>query len=300
MIPLIVLVVATVVAAVLVSARAVTTSGAPLDVEPELHWLARRSPHAVQRVLRVVDRRVVGGVVVGVSFIVVFVAALVVGWIFSGIDDSTGIARWDSAAAEFGRDRATVASTRVLDQVTNLGGTVYIASLLALVGVYHGVRRKNWGPMLYLAAVGVGIVLLNNGLKLIVDRDRPDIAQLAGHSGSSFPSGHSATAAACWAALAFVVTLRRSRRIRITGAGLAAFIAIAVAATRVLLGVHWLSDVVAGVFVGWAWSLLVTIALGGRSLRLGDVEHEADEQAAAQDETTQVDARNTSTEATTR
>ncbi|MEP1124031.1 MAG: phosphatase PAP2 family protein [Ilumatobacter sp.] len=300
MIPLIVLGVAAVVATILVSVPAATSSGGPLDVEPELHWLARRSPRPVQRVLHVLDRRVVGGVVVGVSFIVVFSAALVVGWIFTGIDDATGIARWDSAAAEFGRDRATDTSTRLLDQVTNLGGTMYVAGLVVLVGVYHGVQRKTWGPMIYLAAVGVGIVLLNNGLKLIVDRDRPDIAQLAGHSGSSFPSGHSATAAACWAALAFVVTLRRTRRIRIAGGGLAAFVAAAVAATRVLLGVHWLSDVVAGVFVGWAWSLLVTIALGGRSLRLGDVEHEADEQASAPDETTRDDARSTSTEATTR
>lgn len=296
MILLIVLGVAAVVAAILVSVRTVTSSGAPFDVDSELHWLTRRSPRAMQRLLRVLDRRVVGGVVVGVSFTVVLVAAVVVGWIFSGIDDSTGIARWDSSAAEFGRDRATVTSTRVLGEVTNLGGTVYVVTLLALVGVYHVVRRKDWGPLLYLAAVGVGIVLLNNGLKLIVDRDRPDIAQLASHAGSSFPSGHSATAAACWAALAFVVTRRQTRGIRIVGAGLAAFIAIAVATSRVLLGVHWLSDVVAGVLVGWTWSLLVTIALGGRALRLGDVADEADESTGRTD----IDTHQTATETTTR
>ena len=47
-------------------------------------------------------------------------------------------------------------------------------------------------------------------------------------------------------------------------------IAAAVAASRVLLGVHWLTDVIAGVVVGWTWFLLSTIAFGGRSLRLGE------------------------------
>jgi undecaprenyl-diphosphatase len=52
-------------------------------------------------------------------------------------------------------------------------------------------------------------------------------------------------------------------------AGLAAGIAVAVAASRVLLDVHWLSDVIAGLALGWAWFAVCGIAFGGRILRFG-------------------------------
>ena len=52
-------------------------------------------------------------------------------------------------------------------------------------------------------------------------------------------------------------------------AGLAAGIAVAVAASRVLLDVHWLTDVIAGLALGWGWFAVCAIAFGGRILRFG-------------------------------
>jgi membrane-associated phospholipid phosphatase len=46
-------------------------------------------------------------------------------------------------------------------------------------------------------------------------------------------------------------------------------VAVAVACSRVLLGVHWVSDVVAGLAIGWSWLALCSIAVGGRRLRFG-------------------------------
>ena len=270
MIVFLVVAIASVVAIVLVGLRSATSTGAPLEVDGEENWLVGHAPAGLQRLLRSLDRRVAGGVAVGASFLVVFVGAAVVGWIFSGLDDQRGIARWDVAAAEFGAERATPTSTDVLDAVTDLGGTIHLFAVMALIGVTLVIRRHDWGPLFYLGVVGVGIVVLNNGVKLVVDRDRPDIAQLAGHAGSSFPSGHSAAAAACWAAMALVVARRRGVRARLGAALIAVFIAVAVATTRVLLGVHWLSDVVAGAVVGWAWFFVVTIVFGGRLLTFGE------------------------------
>jgi undecaprenyl-diphosphatase len=105
--------------------------------------------------------------------------------------------------------------------------------------------------------------------KLIVGRPRPDIAQLTGFSGSSFPSGHAATAAATFAAVAFLVGRRRSQWVKAIAAGIALGIATAVATSRVLLGVHWLTDVLAGLALGWGWFALCSIAFGGRILRFG-------------------------------
>jgi undecaprenyl-diphosphatase len=116
----------------------------------------------------------------------------------------------------------------------------------------------------------VGVVLLTNGLKLLGDRERPDVLHLVHTSGSSFPSGHSAAAAAAWCAVALVVGRHWSRRRRAVAAALAAVIAISVAASRALLGVHWLTDIVAGVLAGWGWFLLCALIFGGRLQRLGE------------------------------
>jgi membrane-associated phospholipid phosphatase len=60
-------------------------------------------------------------------------------------------------------------------------------------------------------------------------------------------------------------------------------VAVTVAGTRVLLGVHWLTDVLAGLAVGWAWFALWSIAFGGRLLHFGAPAELADD-LAAQDE----------------
>ncbi len=267
---MIVLIVAAVVATLLIGTRVLVGSDDLSDISVEEHWLLRHAPRWLAGPARTLDRRFIGGLAVGAAFVVVFSAALVIGWIFSGLDDTRGFARWDVAAAEFGRDNATATSTQVLDAITDLGSTVYLLVVMVLLGVYYSVRKHDQGPLWYLGAIGVGITALNNGLKLIVDRDRPDIAQLAGYAGASFPSGHSAAAAACWAAIALVMVRRQALVRRVAAGFVAVFIAVSVAATRVLLGVHWLTDVIAGVVVGWSWFLLVTVVFGGRTLRLGE------------------------------
>ncbi len=114
------------------------------------------------------------------------------------------------------------------------------------------------------------MLLLNNVVKWLVDRERPEVDPLTGFAGSSFPSGHTASAAACWAAIALVLGRHRSRRTRAVLTGCAAAIAILVAASRALLGVHWFTDVLAGLALGWGWFTVVAILFGGRIQRLGE------------------------------
>ena len=92
-----------------------------------------------------------------------------------------------------------------------------------------------------------------NGIKDVLDRVRPEFNPIAETLGPSFPSGHSAGAAAFWAAAALLVSRGRTPHQRAVIFGVAAGIAAGVACSRVMLGVHWLSDVVAGVLFGWAW-----------------------------------------------
>ena len=245
----------------------------PIDPAAEeralVRWLDRR-PRLAQFLRRRFDRRTRGGFLLTASFLIVLVVGIVIGVLLDMIEDGTGLARFDESVARWGSDHASSDAVHVIEAITHLGGTLVVVPVLGLVAAFDYVRRRNADVFAFVVAVGLGVVILNNILKLIVDRDRPDVQQLVSAAGSSFPSGHSATAAATWSAVALILGRGQSRRVRGVLAAGAAVIAVAVAISRTLLGVHWVTDVVAGLFVGWGWFLLVAIVFGGRAQRLGD------------------------------
>ena len=117
--------------------------------------------------------------------------------------------------------------------------------------------------------VMAGTGLLTTTVKELADRARPALNPIAETLGPSFPSGHSSWSAAFLAATALILSRNRSPRVRAVMAGAAAALAVSVAATRVLLGMHWLSDVIAGLALGWAWFAVCAIAFGGRVVQFG-------------------------------
>ena len=249
----------------------------PLDPQRVEHWLVVNTAGRprLQQLLRWFDRRVVGGVSVAIGFAALWVAALGIGWILDSIDTAGGFARYDSGIAAWGANHATERSIGVLRAVTRLGDTAVVAVALA-AAVAFDYRRHHHLPVVGFAiTIAVGVVVLNNTLKAIIDRERPDIEQLIGSAGSSFPSGHSATAAAGWAAIVLVLERSLSRRTRPLLVSIGGFIVVSVASSRALLGVHWLTDVIAGVIVGWAWFLVVAVMFGGRVQRFGEPALEA-------------------------
>jgi undecaprenyl-diphosphatase len=181
----------------------------------------------------------------------------------------------DNGVAQWGADHAGPVSERALTLITQLGETWFAVVLVIVVSVIGYLRRPNrWIPV-FLLTVLVGQWLLTNTIKELLDRVRPTLNPIAETLGPSFPSGHTTTAAAIWAAVALVLARGTSRRGRAMLAGMAAGIAVAVACTRVFLDVHWLTDTIAGLFLGWAWFAVCSIAFGGRFLRFGAMAEEA-------------------------
>lgn len=244
----------------------------PIDPVEEERWLLRwlGTHPRWGRAARSIDQRVAGGLMLMIGLASVLGGALVVGAIYDMVERGSGIARWDRSVAGWGSEHATGWSTNLLDVLTDLGGSAYVAVIAIVIAAIDYRRFRNPNVPVFLAVVLVGISLLNNALKLIVDRERPDVVHLVETSSSSFPSGHSATAAAAWCAFALVVSRHESRRVRAVAAAAAACVTFSVAASRALLGVHWLTDVIAGVTVGWVWFLLAALAFGGRLQRLGE------------------------------
>jgi membrane-associated phospholipid phosphatase len=150
--------------------------------------------------------------------------------------------------------------TDVMHAITALGGTAFVTAVVvvAAVGSYYVTRRRRW-PTFLLATI-LGAVALDNFVKYVINRPRPMLRPLVDPFGSSFPSGHSAAAAALCGALAFLLSRDRGRRAQIAIWATAAVIVVLVAVSRVYLGAHWLTDVVGGALLGGFWTSITARA----------------------------------------
>jgi undecaprenyl-diphosphatase len=204
------------------------------------------------------------GVTLTAGVVTIAVAVAVVGVLTLVVRGQGRPAAIDRGAAEWAADHATGWSTDALEALTHLGAPVVAALVTTVVAIALTARNRDpWTLGFLLVAVG-GTALLTRGLKDMVDRVRPALTDIPDSLGPAFPSGHSSYAAAAYAAMALVLAHGYGRRRQVLLAGLAAALAVAVAATRVMLTVHWLTDVIAGLALGWAWVAVTAIAFGGR------------------------------------
>ena len=215
------------------------------------------------------DPRTETGIALSIASTVVVAAAVGIGVILALVRTRFGVTSFDLRLARYGAHRATPLSTDVLRALSLIGGTSGVVLLAVAACSVELVRKPSRALPAFVALVVAGQFALSNGIKFLVERARPDVNRLTGFAGSSFPSGHATAAAATLAAVALVTTRGRSRRVKVVVAGLAAGLAAMVGATRVLLGVHWFSDVIAGLLLGWGWFALISIAFGGRLLNFG-------------------------------
>ncbi len=209
------------------------------------------------------------GLALTVALAIAIVGGLLLGSLAYLMRTNDRLLSLDASVGQWGSDHATHWSTTLLQLVTDLASTPVTIAVIAAVAAVEMIRAPNRWIIPFLITVVVGEVVLVNGVKQALDRVRPTFNPVAATLGPSFPSGHSATAAALYAAVALVVARRRSPKVRALIAGCAAGVAVGVACSRVMLGVHWLSDVVAGLAFGWAWFSLCAIAFGGRFLTFG-------------------------------
>jgi undecaprenyl-diphosphatase len=151
---------------------------------------------------------------------------------------------------------------KVTHGVSHLGDPLVVTAISVAIAVVLLLRRRVTDAVLVLV-IRLSAVLLSGGLKALVDRPRPaDVPALTHVVTASFPSGHALGSAALWATVAWLLSTSRA-------AGVARVLALVVptlvAASRVLLGVHFPSDVVAGLLLGW----LVAAVVGGLAARRG-------------------------------
>jgi membrane-associated phospholipid phosphatase len=164
--------------------------------------------------------------------------------------------------------QATPAATTGFEVVTQLGSTAVLFAVAAVAAAYLARlgRRPN---VAFLILAFAGAEALTWSLKAVFQRERPSFDDpIATASSFSFPSGHALVSFAVYGALAYVLLENlRSRRTRAACVAGAAVVVAAIGFSRLYLGVHYLSDVLAGYAVALAW-LLTIAAVRERQPRL--------------------------------
>ncbi|RPF28025.1 bifunctional DedA family/phosphatase PAP2 family protein [Georgenia muralis] len=197
----------------------------------------------------------------GVVAALVAAAVLAMGFaeVLDNVLDGNGVALLDRPVLEWLAAHRDDEVTVAMQALTAVGGPVLLP-LLALAGA--GVlrwRTGSWAPagLVVLTAAGSGAITLAG--KHLVGRARPAMElAVAGEGGFSFPSGHSLNSLAIIGVLAVLAaraTLSWSRRVWI-GAGTGVLVAL-IGLSRLYLGVHWLTDVLAAWLVGGVWLIAV-------------------------------------------
>ncbi len=145
--------------------------------------------------------------------------------------------------------------------LTSLGG-ISVLSLFTVLAVSYLLLQRHRGAALRLVLGLIGAVGLSEGLKSVFERERPPVAYQAVETlNASFPSGHALLATVFYLSLGTLVAqdlTRRRDKAWVLGAAL--LLAFTVGLTRVYLGAHWLSDVLAGWCVGAAWAMSLWLA----------------------------------------
>ncbi len=195
-----------------------------------------------------------------IALTVALIAFLLVGWGLGQLARS-GMQQSD---LDLVRDTAAV-RTSLLTAIAHglsLMGSGYVIFPLTAACCALIYRRGEGANALMIALSTSGGVLIANLDKLLVGRPRPVVHHLEGVTGLSFPSGHATQATAFYLALLIAARLSKGPPAVAVIAGVTAgALILGIAVSRVYLGVHYPSDVAAGVLLGAAWTVVVAALL---------------------------------------
>jgi undecaprenyl-diphosphatase len=231
----------------------------PTESGPDTRRHFRRSWDVVFVVLRFIARYAHSAYATFGIFLLIGAAIAIAGtWAFAelaGHVSSGGTQAFDDAVLTWlGQHRAKPLDAFMLD-VTALGTSSVVAMVVGVAALFLWLSQHKHSAILLLVST-FGGVLLNNLLKLGFSRPRPDIIPWATTATFySFPSGHAMSATVVYSTVAYLAgRLQRSHRARLAITLVATAVISIICLSRLYLGVHFPSDVVAGVIIGLAWA----------------------------------------------
>jgi membrane-associated phospholipid phosphatase len=185
------------------------------------------------------------------------------GWAFGALAEEVaeGDTGLDNRIADELHEHATRPLTEFFEAVTTLGNGIVLAGVTA-IAAYLLARRRYYAEAVLMVLAYVGAEILSYSLKLAFRRDRPFFTDpLATVSTYSFPSGHATVSVAVYGALCLVLLRLLTGPARVVCLAATVLLVSLIGFSRLYLGVHFLSDVLAGFSVGLAWLALCVVVL---------------------------------------
>lgn len=189
--------------------------------------------------------------------------ALVFGEVYESVTEADGVAGLDDPVLAAAKSVRSPSLDVAATAYTNIGGTVGMPLIAVGIMIFLATKRRSWTPVILMLAAGLGSLVITLLGKPIFGRSRPDIADAIPpyeHS-ASFPSGHSLNSIVIAGIVAYLIILRlKTTKARVITVLVASVFAFTMGLSRVYLGHHWLTDVLAAWAIGIAWLALVITA----------------------------------------
>lgn len=202
--------------------------------------------------------------------------------VYEAVQGGDDVAVLDRPALDFAMTLRAPGLDAAVTGFTDIAGTIGMPIVAVLFLVGFTIQRRSWTPLVLLVAASAGSLAMTVAGKDLVGRDRPPRADAVPpyeHS-PSFPSGHTLNATVVVGTIVYLLLLRESRRVtRVSTIVIGTAFVVAVGISRVFLGHHWLTDVLAAWALGLAWLALVVTA---HRLYLTTLRHRDEGTAPAQ------------------
>lgn len=182
---------------------------------------------------------------------------------YEAVQENDGLARVDHPLLDWMVAHRSTGLDAVVTFFTNIGGTTILPIIVTLVVAGLAWWWRSWTPVVLMAVAAAGSVAMTEAGKDLTGRARPPTALAVPpyETSPSFPSGHTLNSTVIAILLAYLVLLHVKSRVgRVVTVVLLVAYALAMGLSRVFLGHHWFTDVVAGFIAGTAWALVVILA----------------------------------------
>lgn len=189
------------------------------------------------------------------NILIVFIALFVFLFIIiASFVDSDAIKQFDMFIINSIQNMISTPLTTFFLAITFIG-SVQGVSMITIIFVCYLVYRRYYAYGLYLIiSVGVGAGILNKSLKTLFLRDRPDILRFVEEKGFSFPSGHAMGSVILFGGMAYILyKLNGRNKLTFVYQITAIILIVMIGLSRIYLGVHYPSDIIAGYAAGGVW-----------------------------------------------